>query len=74
MATKLSKLLDMMDKNDWRSAISLASKFPRLGKYKEDITRAQTAYTYPHFLVEMGIDPDKCKEAGKQALIDAYRQ
>lgn len=73
MKTKLSSLKEAAHRGNWRLAISIANKFPRLGIYKEAITRANLAYTNPRFLVQIGKDVDLCINAGKVALIEAYR-
>ena len=72
MKTKLQSLKDAAEIGDWKRAISIAAKFPRLGEFKEDITRAHTAFTNPRFLSQIGRDVDSCIEAGKVALITAY--
>ena len=72
MQTKLSKLIEAAQANDWRKAISIASKFPQLGDHKTEITRAQMAYTNPGFCRQIGRDPDACIEAGRLALIARY--
>ena len=72
MKTKLQTLKDAAALGDWQRAISIAAKFPRLGEFKEDITRAHTAFTNPRFLSQIGRDVNCCIEAGKSALIAAY--
>ena len=66
--SKLAEVLAAMDRNDWRRATSIASKFPRLGQHKAAIMRAQSAYLSPYLYAQMGCDPDAIIEAGKQAL------
>jgi hypothetical protein len=63
-----------MANNDWRKAIALASKFPRLGPYKGDITRAHMAYTNPRFTVQLGMPVDELINHGIKALIAAYQK
>lgn len=72
MIKKIDVLRALMAAQDWRKAISLAAKFPRLGDEKEAITRAQTAFINPDFLRQIGKDPESCIEAGKAALIRRY--
>ncbi len=72
MIKKIDALRGYMAADDWRKAISLASKFPRLGDAKEAITRAQTAYVNPGFLRQIGRSPEDCIEAGKAALMERY--
>ena len=72
METKISTLRRHMECNEWKQAISIAAKFPRLGAYKTSITRAHMALTNPRFVVQIGMDVETCIEAGKSALIAAY--
>ena len=72
MKTKLSALKESAASGDWKKAISIASKFPRLGEHRNAILDAQVAYTNPRFLVQIGKNVDACIEAGKSALIAAY--
>ena len=69
---KIDVLRAHMAAQEWRKAVSLAAKFPRLGDEKEVITRAQTAFVNPGFLRQIGKDPESCIEAGKVALIRRY--
>ena len=73
MKTKLDTLKEAAARNDWRKAIAIAAKFPRLGAYKADIERAHMAYTYPHFLEQTGRDVEDCKAQGRAALIKSYK-
>ncbi len=72
METKLSKLKAAAESGDWRKAVSIAAKFPRLGDYRAAILDAQSAYTNPAFLAQIGRDVDACIAAGKSALVAAY--
>ena len=72
MPTKLSLLTAAAAADDWRKAISIASKFADLGAHKVEITRAQLAYTNPSFLAQIGRCPDACIAAGRSALIVRY--
>lgn len=74
MKNKITILREFMDANEWEKAISLAAKFPRLGGHKDAILRAQTAYTNPRFLSQIGRDVEQCKQLGIAALIVAYKQ
>ena len=53
---KIESLRACMKADDWRGAIRIAAKFPRLGDEKEAITRAHLAYTNPRFLLQIGKD------------------
>ncbi|AAX88333.1 TPA: hypothetical protein ACPIWO_000458 [Haemophilus influenzae] len=72
MMKKIDVLKDLMAKNEWKKAISLASKFPRLGNAKDAIKSAQMAYTNPNFVRQIKKDPDKLIYQGIQALIAKY--
>jgi hypothetical protein len=72
METKLSKLLAAMAADDWRKALSIASKFPQLGNEKETITRAHNALLRPEFYRQIGADPDGLVNEGKAALRRRY--
>ena len=69
---KIEALRACMKAEDWRGAIRIAAKFPRLGDEKEAITRAHLAYTHPRFLLQINKDPAACIETGKAALIARY--
>ena len=73
MITKLQTLKDAAALGDWKRAISIASKFQRLGSIRGAVLDAQTAYNNPRFLAQIGKDAEACIAAGKQALIDAYK-
>ncbi len=72
MQTKLQTLKDAAATNDWRKAIAIAARFPRLGAHRGAILDAHMAYTNPRFLVQVGKDVDVCKQLGRDALIAAY--
>jgi hypothetical protein len=70
--TKLDTLKAAANAGDWRKALSIAARFPRLGAHRNAILDAHTAYTNPRFMVQIGRDVNACIEAGKLALIAAY--
>ena len=72
MVKKIDVLKDLMVNNEWKKAISLASKFPRLGNAKDAIKSAQMAYTNPDFCRQIKKDPDKLIYLGIQALKSQY--
>ena len=72
METKLSILKAHMAAGEWPKAISLASKFPRLGAERGAILDAQLAITNPNFVRGIKRDPHALIEAGKAALIARY--
>lgn len=73
MKTKLSMLKEAARANDWRKAISIAAKFPRLGEIRNAVLDAHMAFTNPRFLVQIGKDVDSTISAGINAIIAAYR-
>jgi hypothetical protein len=73
MTTKLDQLKAAAAQGDWQKAIAIAARFPQLGKIRNAVLDAHTAYTNPGFLSQLGRDPEACKLAGQSALIDAYR-
>lgn len=72
METKLSQLKKAAALNDWRKAVAIAAKFPRLGEFRGPILDAHMAYTNPRFLSQVGKDVDSCIAAGREALVAAY--
>lgn len=73
MKTKLDQLKEAAARGDWQTAIAIAARFPQLGNIREAVLDAHTAYTNPRFLIQLGRDPDRAKEAGRLALIRHYR-
>jgi len=71
--TKLETLKMAAAAGDWRQAVAIAARFPRLGAYRAAVLDAHGAYTNPRFMAQIGRDVDACIEAGKLALIAAYR-
>lgn len=70
--TKLAQLRALMAAEEWRSAILLAAKFPRLGARRGAILDAREAYLRPAFQRELGKDPAALIAAGRRALAEAY--
>jgi hypothetical protein len=70
--TKLAKLKAAAEAGEWAKAISIANKFPRLGKIKVDVERAHMAFTNPGFARQIGRDPDALIASGIAALTSAY--
>jgi hypothetical protein len=73
METKLQTLKTAAAAGDWQKAFSIAARFPRLGAHRNAVLDAHSAYTNPRFLVQIGRDVNACIDAGKSALIAAYR-
>ena len=72
METKLSKLLGLMEQGEWKKALSLAAKFPRLGDHHDDIVRGHEACVRPDFYRQINRDPDILVKIGIAALVDRY--
>ena len=73
MDTKLSLLKQAAARDDWRKAIAIAARFPRLGEIRSAVLDAHTAYTNPRFMSQIGRCPETAIAAGRLALISAYR-
>lgn len=72
MNTKLSAVTAALEAGDFRRAIALAAKFPRLGAERNAILDAHGAYTYPHFAAQLGKDIEQLKLLGIAALRARY--
>lgn len=73
MKTKIEQLREAAALGDWRGAIAIAARFPRLGPIRNAVLDAHTAYTNPRFLRQLGRCPDAAIAAGRSALVAAYR-
>lgn len=72
METKLSIVKGHMRNGQWRDAIRVAAKFPRLDKHRDAILSAHMAYTNPRFVVQLRKDTEALKLAGQKALLDRF--
>lgn len=72
MKTKLETLKEAYNAGDYRKALSIAAKFPRLGEEKDTIMLAQGCITNPSFYKQIGKDIDKCINEGIEALRVKY--
>lgn len=68
MKSKLSILKEYALKNDWKNAIKIASKFPRLGEERGAILDAHMAITNPRFCLSIKKDPELLIQNGVAAL------
>jgi len=71
---KIDILINLMASNEWRKALSLAAKFPRLGKHKIEITRAHNAINNPSFYKQIKLNPDIMINKGIEALKERYKK
>ncbi len=72
METKLAQVQAAMRRDDWREALRIAARFPRLGPERVAIQQGWAALTRADFYRQMGKDPDALVEAGKAALVRRY--
>jgi hypothetical protein len=72
MQTKTSQIQAAMAASDWRKAISLAARLPRLDVHRAAILDAQMAFTNERFVRQIRKDPAALIEEGKQALIERF--
>lgn len=70
--TKLTKLRTAMAAGDWRRALSIAAKFPRLGAHEQAIRAGHEAMQRPEFQRQLGRDPGTIVAAGIAALRERY--
>lgn len=70
--TKIEQLRACMAAGDWRAAISIAAKFPRLGAIRGAVLDAQMAFTNPRFAQQIGKNPEALIDAGRAALVAQY--
>lgn len=69
---KIDALRTAMAAEDWRRALAIASRFPRLGCHAGAIRAAHEAVQRPGFQRQLGRDPEGLVEAGKAALRERY--
>ncbi len=70
----LDILRQIMAAGDWPAALSLATKFPRLGEHKAAITRAHGAIMNPGFYREIGHNPESLIASGIAAFNGLYQE
>ena len=62
--TKTSIIRGHMAAGDWRNAVRIAARLPRLDKHRAAILDAQGAYENPRFYAQIGRDAETLIEAG----------
>jgi hypothetical protein len=72
MQTKLSTVQDAFVAGDFKKAIAIAAKFHDLGKERNAILDAHTAFTNPRWVVGLGKSVDDCIALGIAALRTRY--
>ena len=70
--TKTSIIQGHMAVGDWRNAIRVAARLPRLDKHRAAILDAQGAYENPGFYAQIGKDAATLIEAGAAALRERF--
>jgi hypothetical protein len=70
--TKLSQLKVAMRAGNWKLALRIAARFPKLGEQAAAIQRGHEAYVHPRFYIQIGEDPEALKREARRALIERY--
>src|SRR3984893_10058501 len=70
--TKPSLIRGRMAAGDWRNAIRVAARLPRLDKHRAAILDAQGAYENPRFYTQIGKNTETLIEAGAAALCERF--
>ena len=70
--TKLDKLKEAFKNKDFKKAISIASKFPRLGKEKDAVKLAQDCIINPSFYRQIGYNIEDKIQEGINAIAKKY--
>ena len=70
--TKLQKALSKFKEGDKIGALSIVSKFKRLGDSKHEITLAMDCHNNINFYKQLGKDTKKCIENGIIAMESRY--
>ena len=72
METKLSQVKKHFESGDFKKAIALSAKFHDLGKERNAILDAHTAYTNPRWIVGLGKSVEASIANGIAALRARY--
>lgn len=70
--SKLSVLRACVARGDYRGALRIAAKFPRLGAHRDRIQRGWAAASRPEFYRTLGRDPAAIEADGVAALRERY--
>jgi hypothetical protein len=73
METKLSQLKLLAANGDYRGALRIAAKFPRLGKDATAIKRAHESYGNQGFYQQLGYDIEQLRSDGIAAIKAKYK-
>lgn len=69
---KIDILVKLMLEEKWNDALSLAAKFPELGKHTKVIRTAHDANLNPRFYIQIGKNPEVLRQEGINALKERY--
>lgn len=72
METKLALLKKAAVCGDWDKVVSIAAKFPRLGKHKGVITQGHAAHQNTRFYLQLGEDPEVLYQKAINAIKELY--
>lgn len=72
MQTKLSTLQTAFDAGNFKKAIAIAARFQDLGKERNAILDAHTAFTNPRWIAGLGKSVEICIADGVEALRARY--
>ena len=72
METKSDKLKALLLEGNYAKALSMAAKFPRLGKHKDQIRLGHEANQNPNFYKQIGKNPEQLVQDGIAALKERY--
>ncbi len=61
-----------MAAGNWRRAIALAARLPRLDKHRDAILNAHNAYVRPEWARQLKQNPDQQKAVGIAALKERF--
>lgn len=70
--SKTSIIQGHIASGDWRNAIRVAARLPRLDEHRKAILDAQGAYENPRFYTQIGKDPAGLIAAGHAALVERF--
>lgn len=73
METKLQRVQQLIKASEYRKALAIVAKFPRIDKqYKDAIISAHECYSYPDFYKQLSKDPEQLIRNGIDAMVALY--
>lgn len=70
--TKTAAIKREINAGNWRRAIALAARLPRLGVHRDAILNAHNAYVRPEWARQLKQNPEQHKAAGIAALKERF--